>query len=109
MDIPDYFWRINSKLKGVQKLYLQLQKCLYGLKQASHEWYHEVDGYLASIGFTKSAADSNLYINGNVYLLLYVDDNMIIGPRDKVDKIKVLLAKRWKYKDLGLATLFMGL
>ena len=34
---------------------------------------------------------------------------MIIGPRDKVDKIKVLLAKRWKCKDLGPATLFVGL
>ena len=34
---------------------------------------------------------------------------MIISPRDKVNKIKVLLAKYQKCKDLGLVTLFIGL
>lgn len=109
MEIPDYFWRIESKPKGATKLYLRLRKSLYGLKQAPYEWYQEVDEYLATLGFTKSNADPNLYIKDNVYLLLYVDDNLIVGPRDQVDIVKTQLASRWKCKDLGPAILFVGL
>ena len=39
IEIPDYFWHIESKPKGAQKLYLRLLKLLYGLKQAPYEWY----------------------------------------------------------------------
>ena len=109
IEISNYFQRIKSKLKGVQKLYLRLLKSLYGLKQASYEQYQEVNRYLASIGFTKSSADLNLYIKDDVYLLLYIDDNLLVGPRDQVDKVKVLLAKYQKYKDLEPAILFIGL
>jgi hypothetical protein len=69
-----------------RKYYLRLYKSLYGLKQASYEWYTEVDQYLASINFTKSKADPNLYIRGSdTYLLLYVDNNIIISPRPEIN------------------------
>jgi len=37
-----------------------LKKALYGFKQASRAWYSRIDGYLMSLGFTKSEADPNL-------------------------------------------------
>ena len=59
----------------------RLKKAMYGLKQAPRTWYDRIDGFLSSLGFTKSKVDSNLYYkveDGNpVILLLYVDDLLV--------------------------------
>ena len=39
----------------------KLKKALYGLKHVSRVWYARMDGFLHSLGFSKSTADSNLY------------------------------------------------
>ena len=61
----------------------RLKKSLYGLKQAPRTWYDRIDGFLSSLGFTKSKLDSNLYYkveDGNpMTLLLYVDDLFLTG------------------------------
>ena len=40
---------------------LILRKAVYGLKQALRLWYEDINGYLQSIRFRRSAEDSNLY------------------------------------------------
>ena len=40
----------------------KLKKELYGLKQAPRAWYSRIDTYLQEMGFTKSDADSSLYL-----------------------------------------------
>ena len=61
----------------------RLKKSLYGLKQEHRTWYGRIDGFLSSLGFTKSKADSKLYYKvekGNpMILLLYVDDLFVTG------------------------------
>ena len=56
----------------------KLKKALYGLKQAPRVWYAKMDGFLHSLGFSKSTVDSNLYFkvvhNHVLILVLYVDD-----------------------------------
>lgn len=42
-------------------------------------------------------------------MLLYVDDNLIIGPRPEVDWVKAQLKSKWKCKDLGPVNQFIGL
>ena len=46
-------------------------------------WYGRINGFLSSLGSTKSKVDSNLYYKveeGNpVILLMYVDDLFVIG------------------------------
>jgi hypothetical protein len=39
----------------------RLKEALYGLKQAPRAWYEKMDGFLMSLGFSKSVADPNLY------------------------------------------------
>ena len=39
----------------------KLKKALYGLKQEPRAWYTRIDGFLMSLGFTKSKAYSKLY------------------------------------------------
>ena len=55
---PDGFV-VHSKESHVCKL----KKALYGLKQAPRVWYDKIDGFLRSLGFSKSTADSNPYFS----------------------------------------------
>jgi hypothetical protein len=61
----------------------KLKKALYAMKHAPRAWYARTDGYLMSLGFTKSDADPNLYYkfdNGfPLMLVLYVDDPFLTG------------------------------
>ena len=77
----------------------RLKKALYGLKKAPRAWYGRIDGFLMSLGFTKSKADSNLYYKvakGNpVILLLYVDDLFVIGMDGLIADTKRKLANNF--------------
>ena len=55
----------------------RLKKNLYGLKKAPRAWYGRVDGFLMSLGFTKSKANSNLYvkvIDDGIMILLFINE-----------------------------------
>ena len=68
----------------------KLKKALYGLKQAPRVWYARMDGFLHSLGFSKSTADSNLYFkvvhNHVLILVLYVDDLFLTGEEQLIDQ-----------------------
>jgi hypothetical protein len=68
--------------------------------------------YFLSIRFRPTEADPNLFIrkgtDGMVYILLYVDDMLTIGRRGDIDAIKAEITRKWKSKDLGPATTFVG-
>src|SRR6266480_3168954 len=68
------------------------------------------DKFLKSIGFSASDADPNLYVRqeGNTFLLLYVDDMLLIRTRANVDAAKKEIMAKWKCKDLSPAKLFVG-
>ena len=81
----------------------RLKKALYGLKQAPRAWYGRIDGFLMSLGFTKSKAESNLYQkvdeDGVLILLLYVDDLFLTGEDKSIIESKKRLAAEFKMKD----------
>jgi hypothetical protein len=91
----------------------KLKKALYGLKQAPRSWYHRIDSFLMSLGFTKSKADYNLYFkvmnDEPVILLLYVDDLFLTGEEKLITECKNRLASEFEMKDLGLMHYFLGL
>ena len=66
------------------------------LKQAPRTWYGRIDGFISSLGFTKSKAYSNLYYKvekGNpVILLMYVDDLFVTGMDGLIADTKRKLA-----------------
>ena len=67
----------------------KLKKALYGLKQAPRVWYARMDGFLHSLGFSKSTTDSNLYLkvvhNHILNLVLYVDDLFLTCEEQLID------------------------
>lgn len=64
-------------------LYLQLQKFIYGLKQAGREYKEAFDRHVTEFGFVRSVTDECLYSyrhDGNILLMtLHGDDNLLIG------------------------------
>jgi hypothetical protein len=90
-----------------------LKKALYGLKQAPRLWYQNIDSFLVSLGLKQSTADSNLYINEETLLLLYVDDILLfyhpITGQTAIRTIKLALSTKYQMTDLGIARKFLGL
>ncbi|GJZ90439.1 putative RNA-directed DNA polymerase [Tanacetum coccineum] len=92
----------------------RLRKSLYGLKQASRNWYHKFTTFLRSLNFRQSKADHSLFIyeagSIMVVVLIYVDDVIITGNNlTKIQETKKQLDGEFNIKDLGLLKYFIGM
>ena len=95
-------------------LVCRLQRSLYGLKQASRQWFMKLSGLLTVHGFQQSHSDHSLFLrfNGSVttMLLVYVDDIILTGNRNsEIQDVITLLDQAFKIKDLGNLKYFLGL
>lgn len=91
----------------------RLHKSLYGLKQASRQWYSKLSTFLISLGYNQSQADHSMYVKSNKHeftaLLVYVDDVVLAGNSlSEIHKVKNLLNQQFKIKDLGQLRFFLG-
>ena len=92
----------------------RLLKSLYGLKQASHNWYFKLSFVLLLTGYSQSDVDHSLFTwtQGSSFtvVLVYVDDFLIAGnDLTIITDLKTFLADRFKLKDLGTLKYFLGL
>ena len=91
----------------------RLHKSLYGLKQASRQWYSKLSSFLITIGYQQSKADHSLYVKVTssdfTALLVYVDDIVLAGTStSEISHVKQLLHQSFKIKDLGQLRFFLG-
>ena len=99
---------------GQEQKVCKLLKSIYGLKQASRSWNLRFDEIIKTYGFEQNIDEPCVYklINEQtvVFLVLYVDDILLIGNNVKVlTDVKNWLAEQFQMKDLGDASYVLGI
>ncbi len=97
-----------------EKLVYKLNKSLYGLKQSGRNWNSVLNDELIEIGFKQSLADPCMYVKHDgkniVIILIWVDDILVASSSTSMlDNVKVMLSKKFKMKDLGVISRFLGI
>jgi transposase InsO family protein len=100
--------------QGLPGLACKLNKSIYGLKQASRNWWKKLHSVLTQLGAVPCPADPSLYIlrrGGSVlYILTYVDDMwMASGDLALIMEVKGSLMQAFAMTDLGESTRFLGI
>ncbi|BBG95385.1 RmlC-like cupins superfamily protein [Prunus dulcis] len=108
MHLPPGFGR-----KGETRV-CKLHKSLYGLKQASRQWFIKLSTALTQAGYRQSKADYSLFVRtrGATFtaLLIYVDDIILTGNSlQDIEATKSYLLQQFKLKDLGQLKYFLGI
>jgi hypothetical protein len=88
---------------------MRLLKSLYGLKQAPRAWHDTLKAALLGMGYTQSVADPSLFLKPGTWLLLYVDDQLLVGPDlTTLQAVIALLAAQFDLTDMGDASFYVG-
>lgn len=100
MEIPK-----GHPLYGKHNAVCQLLKSLYGLKQASRQWFAKLVTVLFDLGFVQAVADYSLFTmttaNSFIITLVYVDDILLTGNNTElIDHVKTVLHTCFTIKDL---------
>eukprot|EP00798_Chlamydomonas_sp_ICE-L_P005173 gene5173-biopygen12229 len=93
----------------------RMWKCLYGLKQASRQWYLKVKEDMIDLGFKEVDVDQGLFIlpgKSNrplIWVLLWVDDFLLLSFDEKILlQYKTAIMALYKTRDLGEPSVFVG-
>lgn len=79
----------------------KLVKSLYGLRESPKCWYERLNNFLIGSNLKKSSVDPCLYFSNTLFLLIWVDDIIIVSKcPDDVKNIKLKLATEFKMNDL---------
>jgi len=67
-----------------------------------------VKKFFKSIGLNLANANPNLFIGNKVYILLFINNILIIGKRQYLNITKTRILREWRCKDLGPIEVFIG-
>jgi hypothetical protein len=101
-------------MKGKEHIGCHLRKSIYGLKQASRQWYLKFDETIRSFGFKEDEEDNCIYAKFRsgkfIFLILYVDDILLASSNASLLlETKRFLSSNFDMKGLGEASFILGI
>ena len=92
-------------------LIVKLLRSIYGLKQSNRNFSELLDKWLLDNRFERSRADPCLYklIDTLLWVLVYVDDLLIMGDTAEIAKFKNLIKQKFGIKELGPVHWYLGM
>jgi hypothetical protein len=116
-DLLENIYMAQSKgftMKGKEHMGCHLRKSIYGLKQASRQWYLKFDETIRSFGFKENEEDNCIYAKFKsgkfIFLIWYVDD--ILRASSDVSLLletKRFLSSNFNMKDISEASFILGI
>ena len=99
---------------GKEHMVCKLHKSIYGLKQASRQWYHKFDEVVVVNGFMENTVDQCIYMkvceSKYISLVLYVDDILLTSnDTDMLVETRQLLFSHFDIKDLSETSYVLGI
>ena len=112
--IEEVYMHMPKGIANTDNKVCRLKKSIYGLKQASRQWYAKLVTALQSQSFTHSKSDYSLFIkksNGQITIAaVYVDDIVLTGTdSNTITALKTHLHSLFSIKDLGPINYFLGM
>ena len=104
----------NFESNDSKQLVCKLKRSIYGLKQASRQWYTKFDHVITSFGFKENTVDQCIYLKFSgskfIILVLYVDDILLASSdMELLHETKRFLSSKFDMKDLGNAFFVLGI
>ena len=101
MKQPEGFFSNNG-----EHLVCKLNKYIYGLKQASYQWYLKFHEVISSFGYEENVMNNCIYqkVSGSkiCFLVLYKDDILFVtNDQGMLYEVKQFLSKNFDMKDMG--------
>jgi hypothetical protein len=96
-------------MKRKEHIGCHMNKSIYGLKQASRQWYLKFDETIRNFGFKENEEDNCIYTKFRnrkfIFLILYVDDILVVcSDVSLLLETKRFLSLNFDIKDLGEAS-----
>ena len=101
-------------IEGQEDMVCKLKKSIYGLKQASRQWYLKFHEIITAFDFTENIVDPCIYLKFSgskfIFLILYVDD-ILLASSDLglLRETKDYLSTNFEMKDMGEASYVIGI
>ena len=102
------------KEEGKEQLVCKLKRSIYGLKQASRQWYLKFHDTITFFRFQENKLDDCVYlkVSGSkfIFLILYVDDILLAtNALSLLHETKRFLSKNFEMKDMKSASFVLSI